>query len=228
MGGNGSKAKTVSFRLDEHEKVTVVEGVKLTENVLRRMRESPGSERAWPLPPAADSQKTSPSSKSAEASSHTQEEMRKNYERQQALVQEQLAKLNLRERETSAIKDMDKSSSPGYVRKWRTQEEHENSKLLARLLERKEQELATIQSFYKEQLEIMEKKNLQNYKQTAEEYFEAAAKTGERIRPRYIATMCTELQSKVLQCYKENPKQTLHCSRLAQQYMNCVQQGKKG
>ncbi|XP_014836655.1 PREDICTED: MICOS complex subunit MIC25 isoform X3 [Poecilia mexicana] len=235
MGGNGSKARTVSFRLDEHEKVTVVEGVKLTDNVLRRMRESPGSERAWPLPPAADSQKTSPSSKSAEASSsQTQEEMRKNYERQQALVQEQLAKLNLRERETSAIKDMDKSSSPGYVGKWRTHEEPENSKLLpadldawARLLERKEQELATIQSFYKEQLEIMEKKNLQNYKQTAEEYFEAAAKTGERIRPRYIATMCTELQTKVLQCYKENPKQTLHCSRLAKQYMNCVQQGKK-
>ncbi|XP_014899970.1 coiled-coil-helix-coiled-coil-helix domain containing 6b isoform X2 [Poecilia latipinna] len=228
MGGNGSKARTVSFRLDEHEKVTVVEGVKLTENVLRRMRESPGSERAWPLPPAADSQKTSPSSKSAEASSsQTQEEMRKNYERQQALVQEQLAKLNLKERETSAIKDMDKSSSPGYVGKWTTHEEPENSKLLARLLERKEQELATIQSFYKEQLEIMEKKNLQNYKQTAEEYFEAAAKTGERIRPRYIATMCTELQTKVLQCYKENPKQTLHCSRLAKQYMNCVQQGKK-
>ncbi|XP_043978331.1 coiled-coil-helix-coiled-coil-helix domain containing 6b isoform X2 [Gambusia affinis] len=235
MGGNGSKGRNVSFRVDEHEKVTVVEGVKLSENVLRRMRESPGSERAWPLTPAPDIQKTSPSSKSAEtSSSQTQEEMRTNYERQQALVQEQLAKLNLRERETSAIKDKDKSRSPVYVEKWRTQEDNEKTKLLpadldawARLLERKDQELATIQSFYKEQLEMMEKKNLENYKQTAEEYFEAAAKTGERIRPRYIETMCTDLQTKVLQCYKENPKQTLHCSRLAKQYMNCVQQGKK-
>ncbi|XP_027859619.1 coiled-coil-helix-coiled-coil-helix domain containing 6b isoform X6 [Xiphophorus couchianus] len=214
MGGNGSKARNVSFRLDEHEKVTVVEGVKLSENVLRRMRESPGSERAWSLPPAPDMQSTSPSSKSTEtSSSQTQEEMLKNYERQQALVQEQLAKLNLRERETV------------YVEKWRTQDDNEKSK--GRLLERKEQELATIQSFYKEQLEIMERKNFQNYKQTAEEYFEAAAKAGERIRPRYISPMCTDLQTKVLQCYKENPKQTLHCSRLAKQYMNCVQQGKK-
>ncbi|XP_027859615.1 coiled-coil-helix-coiled-coil-helix domain containing 6b isoform X2 [Xiphophorus couchianus] len=223
MGGNGSKARNVSFRLDEHEKVTVVEGVKLSENVLRRMRESPGSERAWSLPPAPDMQSTSPSSKSTEtSSSQTQEEMLKNYERQQALVQEQLAKLNLRERETV------------YVEKWRTQDDNEKSKVLladldawGRLLERKEQELATIQSFYKEQLEIMERKNFQNYKQTAEEYFEAAAKAGERIRPRYISPMCTDLQTKVLQCYKENPKQTLHCSRLAKQYMNCVQQGKK-
>ncbi|XP_054882668.1 MICOS complex subunit mic25-a-like isoform X2 [Poeciliopsis prolifica] len=231
MGGNGSKARTVSFRLDEHEKVTVVEGVKLSENVRRRMRESAGSERTWSLPSGPDIKKTSPSSKSAETSSlQTQEEMRKNYERQQALLEEQLAKLSQRERESSAIKDMDRSSPSAYGEK-----SYEKSDVLpadlnawARLLERKEQELATIQSFYKEQLEMMEKKNLENYKQTAEEYFEAAAKIGERIRPQYISTMCPELQAKVLQCYNENPKQTLHCSKLARQYIDCVQQGKKG
>lgn len=40
-------------------------------------------------------------------------------------------------------------------------------------------------------------------------------------------SVCTDLQTKVLQCYRENPQQTLHCSSLAKQYMTCVQQAKK-
>lgn len=47
-------------------------------------------------------------------------------------------------------------------------------------------------------------------------------------RPRQTASLCTELQAKVLQCYRENPQQTLHCSSLAKQYMACVQQAKVG
>ncbi|KAM4583156.1 coiled-coil-helix-coiled-coil-helix domain containing 6b isoform 1-T1 [Fundulus diaphanus] len=235
MGGNGSKARNVSFGLDEDEKVTVVEGVKLSEDVLRRMRESQGSERVGPSPPAPDGHKTSSSAKPAKPStSETQEEMRKNYERQQALVQEQLAKLAQRERETAAVTDMEKSSPAVIMEKWRTHEEQEKAKLLpadldawARRLDRKEQELATISSYYKEQLEILDKKNLENYKQTAEEYCEAAAKTEARIRPRHSASLCTELQAKVLECYREHPQQTLHCSSLAKQYMDCVQQAKK-
>lgn len=46
-------------------------------------------------------------------------------------------------------------------------------------------------------------------------------------RPRQTASVCSELQAKVLQCYRENPQQTLHCSSLARQYMTCVQQAKK-
>ncbi|KAM4740539.1 coiled-coil-helix-coiled-coil-helix domain containing 6b isoform 2-T2 [Anableps anableps] len=228
MGGNGSKARNVSFGLNEEEKVTVVEGVKLSEDVLRRMREFQGSERVQPSSPASDSQKTSPGSKPAEASaSETREEIRRNYERQQALVKEQLAKLAQRERETAAVKDMDKTSPAVIMEKWRTHEEQEKAKLLAKCLEWKEQELATISSFYKEQLDILEKKNLENYKKTAEQFSEAATKTEARIRCRHTASLCTELQAKVLECYKENPQQTLHCSSLAKQYMNCVQQAKK-
>lgn len=33
MGGNGSTAKKVSFGLDEDEKVTVLEGVKVTSDI---------------------------------------------------------------------------------------------------------------------------------------------------------------------------------------------------
>ncbi|MED6273740.1 hypothetical protein CHARACLAT_009596, partial [Characodon lateralis] len=96
----------------------------------------------------------------APSASETQEEIRKNYERQQALVQEQLAKLAQRERETAAVTDMDRTTAPVIMEKWRTHEEQEKAKLLAKRLEWKEQELATVSSFYKEQLEILEKKFL--------------------------------------------------------------------
>ncbi|MEQ2181290.1 hypothetical protein GOODEAATRI_009915, partial [Goodea atripinnis] len=53
-----------------------------------------------------------------------------NYERQQALVQEQLAKLAQRERETAAVKDMDRTTPAVIMEKWRTHEEQEKAKLL--------------------------------------------------------------------------------------------------
>ncbi|XP_036007969.1 MICOS complex subunit mic25-a isoform X2 [Fundulus heteroclitus] len=190
MGGNGSKARNVSFGLDEDEKVTVVEGVKLSEDVLRRMRESQGSERVGPSPPAPDGHKTSSSAKPAEPSaSETREEMRKNYERQQALVQEQLAKLAQREREAAAVADMEKSSPAVVMEKWRTHEEQEKAKLLpadldawARRLERKEQELATVSSFYKEQLEILDKKKTWR---TTSRQLNNTARLQQKLRPGY-------------------------------------------
>uniref|UniRef100_A0A1A8G9A9 Coiled-coil-helix-coiled-coil-helix domain containing 6b n=1 Tax=Nothobranchius korthausae TaxID=1143690 RepID=A0A1A8G9A9_9TELE len=228
MGGNGSTARNVSFGLDENEKVTVIEGVKLSEDVLRRMKNSQKSESTKPSEPPAESHTPPPNSKqSGPLTTETREEMRKNFERQQALVQEQLAKLAQKEREAAAVTDLSELTPILMLEKHKTHEEHEKAKLLARRLEQKEQELATISSFYKEQLDVMEKKNFDNYKQTAEQYIQAAANTEARIRTRPTAPVCSELQAKVLQCYRENPQQTLHCSSLANQYMTCVQQAKK-
>ncbi|XP_040888900.1 MICOS complex subunit mic25a-like [Toxotes jaculatrix] len=225
MGGNGSTARKVSFGLDEDEKVTVIEGVKLSEDVLRRMRESEGSDRAKPPP---DSRKLPPSPKpTGPSATEIQKELRKDFERQQALVQEQLARLAQRERETSAATGQDELMPSLIIEKGKAREEQEKAKILAKQLERKEKELASISSFYKEQLEILEKKNFENYKEAAEQYNQAATRAEAHIRPRQTASVCTELQAKVLQCYRENPQQTLHCSGLAKQYMNCVQQAKK-
>nr|XP_015814935.2 coiled-coil-helix-coiled-coil-helix domain containing 6b isoform X1 [Nothobranchius furzeri] len=235
MGGNGSTARNVSFGLDENEKVTVIEGVKLSEDVLRRMKNSQKSESTKPSEPPAESHKPPPNSKqSGPLTTETREEMRKNFERQQALVQEQLAKLAQKEREAAAVTDLSELTPALMLEKHKTHEEHEKAKLLpadldawARRLEQKEQELATISNFYKEKLDVLEKKNFDNYRQTTEQYSQAAANTEARIRTRPTAPVCSELQAKVLQCYRENPQQTLHCSSLANQYMTCVQQAKK-
>ncbi|KAI3370293.1 hypothetical protein L3Q82_025071 [Scortum barcoo] len=236
MGGNGSTTRKVSFGLDEDEKVTVIEGVKLSEDVLRRMREAQGSDSAKPPPSPPDKPPPSPKP-TGPSTTEIQEEIRKNFERQQALVQEQLARLAQREKEAAATTGLDKLTPALMVEKGKAREEQEKAKILvsvalwvisgAKQLERKEKELASISSFYKDQLEILEKKNLDNYKQTAEQYNQAATKAEAHIRPRQTASLCTELQAKVLQCYSENPQQTLLCSGLAKQYMACVQQAKK-
>ncbi|XP_029286823.1 coiled-coil-helix-coiled-coil-helix domain containing 6b isoform X1 [Cottoperca gobio] len=235
MGGNSSTSRKVSFGLDENEKVTVIEGVKLSEEVLQRMRDAHGSDGTKPPPSTPDSHKPPPSPKpTGPSTTEVQEEIRKNFERQQALVQEQLARLAQRERETRATTGLDELTPALLIEKGKAHEEQEKAKILpadldawAKQLGRKEKQLASISSFYKEQLEILEKKNLDNYKQTAEQYNEAATKAEAYIRPRETASVCSELQAKVLQCYTENPQQTLHCSSLARQYMTCVQQAKK-
>ncbi|KAJ6666348.1 hypothetical protein lerEdw1_000621, partial [Lerista edwardsae] len=40
--------------------------------------------------------------------------------------------------------------------------------------------------------------------------------------------LCTDLQSKILQCYQQNSQQTLSCSALASEYMKCVGHAKQG
>ncbi|XP_026204892.1 MICOS complex subunit mic25a-like isoform X1 [Anabas testudineus] len=225
MGANGSTTRNVSFGLDEDEKVTVVEGVKLSEHVLRRMRESQGSDSA--KPPLSSLDKPPSQKPTGPSTTEIQEELRKDFERQQALVQEQLASLAQMERETAATTGLDELTPALMVEKGKVFEEQEKSKILAKQLERKEKELASISSFYKEQLEILEQKNFDNYKETTEQYNQAANKAEAHIRPRQTVSVCTELQAKVLQCYRENPQQTLYCSSLAKQYMTCVQQAKK-
>ncbi|CAJ1051571.1 MICOS complex subunit mic25a-like [Xyrichtys novacula] len=227
MGGNSSTTRKVSYGLDEDEKVTVIEG--LSDEVLRRMREAQGSDSSKPPPSPPESKKTPPSAKpTGPSSSEIQEEIRKNFERQQALVEEQLAQLAQRERESATTTGRDGLAPALILERGKVHEEQGKAKLLAKQLEIKEKELASISSFYKEQLAVLEKKNLDNYEQTAEQYNQAATRAEAHIRPRQTVSVCTELQAKVLQCYRENPQQTLLCSSLAKQYMICVQQAKKG
>uniref|UniRef100_A0A8C7ZJY3 Coiled-coil-helix-coiled-coil-helix domain containing 6b n=1 Tax=Oryzias sinensis TaxID=183150 RepID=A0A8C7ZJY3_9TELE len=251
MGANGSSARNVSFGLDDDKKVTVIEGVRLSGDVRRRMREAQASGK--PKPPSVPPEGQKPGAQPEGVSTkEAQDEMRKNFEHQQALVQEQLAKLAQREKEVSAATGLKDSSAAAIMERGRAHHEQEKAKVLpadldawAKQLERKEAELATLSTFYKEQLEILEKKrlaadlhvdegerkkpnewNLDEYKQAAEEYNQAASRAEAHLRPRRTEAFCTDLQAKVLQCYRENPQQTLLCSSLAKQYMSCVHQAK--
>ncbi|NXX78486.1 MIC25 protein, partial [Urocolius indicus] len=113
MGGSESShgGRKVSFGLDEREQVRVLQGIRLTEDVVNRMKESQGkrdnqrsprsSGGTAPFSPAAEGKAKSPTGNSSCYQVcclfwHSQ------YEQEQALVQEELLRLAKREREAAS------------------------------------------------------------------------------------------------------------------------------
>ncbi|XP_028854551.1 coiled-coil-helix-coiled-coil-helix domain containing 6b isoform X2 [Denticeps clupeoides] len=219
MGGGESTTRRASFGLDEDDNVTVLHGIKLSSDVLQRMR-GPDKE---PQAKKPESPTPDPAPTPGPSPSDVQEELRRRYEREQALIQEELARIARREREAGQ-----ESVSAAVLReRAKTREEMEKAHRLAKQLDRKEAELKQLTAFYKEQLQLLEKKNLEQYQQTSEHYRQEATKAEARILPRHTAPICAALQSQVLRCYKENRHQTLACSSLAKEYMNCISTAKK-
>ncbi|NXN45311.1 MIC25 protein, partial [Rhinoptilus africanus] len=111
MGGSESShgGRKVSFGLDEREQVRVLQGIRLTEDVVNRMKESSQSKRDNQRPPRSYSG-TAPSSPAAEGKARKSADhllsvclwCSYRYEQEQALVQEELLRLAKREREAAS------------------------------------------------------------------------------------------------------------------------------
>ncbi|XP_057701754.1 MICOS complex subunit mic25a-like isoform X3 [Corythoichthys intestinalis] len=129
MGGNGSTGRKVSFGMDEEEKVTVIEGVKLSEDVLRRMRDAEGS-LSSKKPPTQQNNITSGLKSPSHSATELQEEIRRNFENQQALVQEQLARISQSDQEAATTVGLEDLSPSRLMEKGKAWEEHEKAKLL--------------------------------------------------------------------------------------------------
>ncbi|XP_041713671.1 MICOS complex subunit mic25a-like [Coregonus clupeaformis] len=97
----------------------------------------------------------------------------------------------------------------------------------AKQLEKKEAELKALDTFFKEQLVQLEKRNLDRYKQTEKQFQDQATKCEALVKARNTEPVCINLQSQILNCYKENREQTLQCSDLAKTYMQCIDTAKK-
>ncbi|NXR36256.1 MIC25 protein, partial [Zosterops hypoxanthus] len=115
MGGSESShgGRKVSFGLDEREQVRVLQGIRLTEDLVNRMKESSQSRRDNQRSPRA-ANGTAPSSLAAGCRPrptgtvgvvlllHVTEDVGIfQYEQEQALVQEELLRLAKREREAA-------------------------------------------------------------------------------------------------------------------------------
>ncbi|KAJ8359308.1 hypothetical protein SKAU_G00158330 [Synaphobranchus kaupii] len=221
MGAGESSTRKVSFGLDEDDRVKVLHGVKLSEDVLQRMRDSARSPVSQP--PPSGSLKEDPVSQPGPTAHEIKEELRQRYERVQEMVHEELARIAHQEREAG------EEHLKTAVLRERAQgrDEAERAKQLERQLDSKEAELKNLAAFYKEQLTLLEKKNLDYYNLTSELYQEAATKVEAQVKPRCISPICTGLQVQVLDCYRSNQNQTLHCSNLAKEYMQCINAAKK-
>lgn len=246
MGSGESTTRKVSFGVDEEDRVRILRGVKLSEDVLQRMRgvanippertpsptptnlkkEQGSSPSRSPSPqpqqsPQARAQTSPKASPSKPASSAKDEQKR--YERQQAILKEELAKVARRERE-AAREQMSRVLSR---EKEHTRQETERAKQLAQRLQKKDADLKALDAFYKEQLSQLEKRNMERFKESKEQFHQAASETEVNVRPRSTEPVCTGLQAQILSCYKENRAETLRCSDLAKEYMQCIDAAKK-
>ncbi|XP_043407924.1 MICOS complex subunit MIC25 isoform X13 [Chelonia mydas] len=219
MGGSESshENRKVSFGLDEQERVRVLQGIRLSEDVVNRMKETSqlkGDKRPSSFPsPSSYGTASSPqaakgkpkcttgihpptTSSSGQKPSEAEEELYKRYEREQALVQEELLRLAKREREAG-------------------------SECLNTTLQREKNST-------NEERQKATRMNAEIYKLTSEQFREAATGAENHIKRRNTEPICGGLQSEILKCYQENKHEVLKCSELAKEYQRCVSSAQKG
>ncbi|XP_006756037.1 PREDICTED: MICOS complex subunit MIC19 isoform X1 [Myotis davidii] len=241
MGG-ASSTRRVTFEADENENITVVKGIRLSENVIDRMKEtSPSGSKSHRYSGAYGASVSDEELKrrvaeelaleQAKKESENQKRLKqsKELDRERALANEQLTRAILRERISS---EQD-----------RTKAKHLDIEVKARMLEEKDRVIKRQDAFYKEQLARLEERSSEFYKVTTEQYQKAAEEVEAKFNwislflmcclsllptRRYeVHPVCADLQAKILQCYRQNTQQTLRCSALASQYMRCVNQAKQ-
>ncbi|XP_004741794.1 MICOS complex subunit MIC19 isoform X1 [Mustela putorius furo] len=219
MGGTSS-TRRVTFEADENENITVVKGIRLSENVIDRMKET--------SPSGSKSQRHSVSDEElkrrvaeelaleqARKESENQKRLKqgKELERERAFANEQLTRAILRERISSEEE--------------RAKAKHLDIEDKAKQLEEKDRVIKKQDAFYKEQLARLEERSSEFYKVTTEQYQKAAEEVEAKFKRYEFHPVCADLQAKILQCYRQNTQQTLSCSALADQYMRCVNQAKQ-
>uniref|UniRef100_A0A670ZNA7 Coiled-coil-helix-coiled-coil-helix domain containing 3 n=1 Tax=Pseudonaja textilis TaxID=8673 RepID=A0A670ZNA7_PSETE len=223
MGGGESVPRRVTFEADENDNITVVKGIRLSENVIERMKE--------PSSPGGKSQKKFGSS------NHTSiEELKKRIAEELALeqasqssVQDELAKALDRERAASS----EHLARAVLRERASAEDERMKSQLLvsatAKQLEEKEKELKKHETYYKEQLNRLEERvRGEVYHFTCENNSLKSSFLSPASSRRYKTDpVCVDLQNQIFQCYQQNPKETLSCSALAAEYFKCVRHARQ-
>ncbi|XP_075414799.1 MICOS complex subunit MIC19 isoform X3 [Tenrec ecaudatus] len=190
MGGTAS-TRRVTFEADENENITVVKGIRLSENVIDRMKESSGSGSKSPRHPGAY------------GASVSEEDLKRRVAEELAL--EQARKESERQKRLKHSKELDR--------------EQANEQLTRAILRER----------VSSEEERSKAKHLSSefYKVTTEQYQKAAEEVEGKFKRYGCHPVCADLQARILQCYRQNAQQTLTCSALAAQYMQCVHQAKQ-
>nr|XP_060632398.1 MICOS complex subunit MIC19 isoform X1 [Anolis sagrei ordinatus] len=241
MGGGGSAPRRVTFEADENENITVVKGVRLSENVIERMKEpsSPGGRSQQKAGPSGRGSVGGTSVNEEDLKKRIAEELALEQARRDAEAHKRLKQDQMHVRdEIGKVLERERTASNEHLarailrERAATEEERVKAQLLeleikAKQLEEKDRELKKHDAYYKEQLARLEERSAQFYKVTTEEYQKAVDEVESKFK-RYKSTpVCADLQSKIFQCYQENSQQTLSCSALASEYFKCVNHAKQ-
>uniref|UniRef100_A0A7M4E0K1 Coiled-coil-helix-coiled-coil-helix domain containing 3 n=1 Tax=Crocodylus porosus TaxID=8502 RepID=A0A7M4E0K1_CROPO len=185
MGGGGSAARRVTFEADENDHVTVVKGVRLSETVINRMKEtsSPGAR------PSSRQRSASGDHDLRGATAVNEEELKKRIAEELALEQarrETEAHKRLKQDqmyvrdELGKVLERERTASNEHLtrailrERAATEEERVKAERFAKQLEEKDRELKKHDAYYKEQLARLEERSAQFYKVTTEQYQKAA------------------------------------------------------
>ncbi|XP_063096649.1 MICOS complex subunit MIC19 isoform X1 [Cavia porcellus] len=250
MGGTAS-TRRVTFEADENENITVVKGIRLSENVIDRMKESsPSGSKSQRYSGIYGASVSDEELKRRVAEELALEQAKKESENQKRLKQgkdldqeraaanEQLTRAILRER-ISNEEERARAKHLADLLKYCPEDSWKAIALLtfalnelvaytlAKQLEEKDRMIKKQDAFYKEQLARLEKRSSEFYKVTTEQYQKAAEEVEAKFKRYEYHPVCADLQAKILQCYRENTHQTLSCSALANQYMHCVNHAKQ-
>ncbi|XP_036767489.2 MICOS complex subunit MIC25 isoform X2 [Manis pentadactyla] len=239
MGSTESReGSRVSFGTDEEERVRVLQGIRLSENVVNLMKDSSQpSQVGQPAPPAPpppafgtskgpekDSKLLRSECGSGQQSLGMEEELLKRYKQELATVQDELFQMVTRERE-AAKKHQNVALQQ---REGGADQEKRKAARLARALESQEAELRRWDTLYKEQLGSIERKNAEMYELSAQQFNEAALRMEGTIKPRRLEPVCSGLQAQILRCYRDHLQEVLLCSDLVKAYQHCVNTARKG
>ncbi|XP_043445482.1 MICOS complex subunit MIC19 isoform X1 [Prionailurus bengalensis] len=172
MGGTSS-TRRVTFEADENENITVVKGIRLSENVIDRMKEtSPSGSKSQRYSGAYGASVSDEELKrrvaeelaleQAKKESENQKRLKqsKELDRERAFANEQLTRAILRERISSEEE--------------RAKAKHLDIEDKAKQLEEKDRVIKKQDAFYKEQLARLEERSSEFYKVTTEQYQKAA------------------------------------------------------
>ncbi|XP_045390219.1 MICOS complex subunit MIC25 isoform X2 [Lemur catta] len=245
MGSAGSsEGRRVPFGTDDEERVRVLQGVRLSENVVNRMRDPrqpsearrPSPAPAAPPPLSCDSREGSLKGPQQESKvpqldssggqrfvSGAKEDL-KRYKQDHAAVQDEPFPVAKRDREP-ATKHPEVSLPHG---EGSFEPEKQKFAWQARDLESREAELARRDAFCREQLGRLERKNAEMYKLSSQQFHEAASKMENALKPRRVEPVCARLQAQILGCYRAHLHQVLLCSHLVKAYERCVSAARKG
>ncbi|KAI4532599.1 hypothetical protein MG293_017864 [Ovis ammon polii] len=236
MGSAESReGRRASFGMDEEERVRVLQGIRLSENVVNRMKEPGQPSRVGPLaPPAAalgssggrekDSKPPRPDCSSGRGPPRVPVDPLERCDWEQAVLQDELVRV--------ATADRQAAEKPRSVTLRRGEggvdQEQQRLAQRARELESQEAELRRCDAFYKEQLGRLERQNLEAYRLASQQFHEAATKIEGTIKPRRVEPVCSGLQAQILHCYRARLQEVLLCADLVRAYQHCVSSAHKG
>uniref|UniRef100_A0A8D1KP04 CHCH domain-containing protein n=1 Tax=Sus scrofa TaxID=9823 RepID=A0A8D1KP04_PIG len=217
-----SEGRRASFGMDEEERVRVLQGIRLSESVVTRMKNSSQPARTGPTapPPAAlgssrgldtDCKVSRPECGRGWQPSGAEVGPLRRCEEELAMGQGQLPHVAVREGEAALRRE-----------EISVDQEKQRSARMARELESREAELRRRDAFYKEQLGGLERKNMETYRLSSQQFHEAASKVEGTIKPRRLEPVCSGLQDQILRCYRDHLQEVLLCSDLVKAYQHCV------